>query len=65
MFAYPLTLKEEEAHNCSARPGVGPVLPILALPHMTPLPMERHNMVIHIIPYYPYRCPRQGYPEPG
>ncbi len=49
MFAYPLTLKGEEAHNCAAGPGVGPVLPILALPHMTPLHMERHNKVIHII----------------
>ena len=28
MFAYPLTLKGEEAHNCAAGPGVGPVLPM-------------------------------------
>jgi hypothetical protein len=49
MFAYPLTLKEEEAHNCAAGPGVSPVLPILALPHRTPLHMDRHNLVIHIV----------------
>ena len=49
MFAYPLTLKGEEAHNCAAGPGAGPVRPILELPHMTPLHMERRNMVIHII----------------
>ena len=33
MFAYPLTLKGEEAHNCAAGPGVGSVRPILALHH--------------------------------
>jgi hypothetical protein len=47
MFAYPLTLKGEEAHSCAAEPGAGPVLPILALAHMTPLCMERHSRVIH------------------
>lgn len=49
MFAYPLTLNGEEAHNGAAGAGVGPVRPILVLPHMTPFHQERHNMVIHII----------------
>jgi hypothetical protein len=44
MFAYPLTLKEEEACNCAAGPGMGPVRPMLALLHM-----DHHNMVTHII----------------
>ena len=50
MFAYPLTLRGEEPHNYAAGPGVGPVRPIFALPHMTPLPGERHNRFSHIIP---------------
>jgi hypothetical protein len=48
MFAYPLTLKGEEAHNGAAGPGGGLVLPLLALHYVTPLSMDHHNMVIHI-----------------
>ena len=48
MFAYPLTLKGEEAHNGAARPGAGLVLPVPALHYVTPLSKDHHNMVIHI-----------------
>ena len=51
MFAYPLTLKGEDPVSCAAGPGVGPVVLIFALPHMTPLCMERHNMFIHTAAY--------------